>query len=50
LLRQTVTVTPNTDDTLSAWRLGKARIGVQSGSTVLGSQPIDNGSRAEGRA
>lgn len=37
-IQQAVSVTPNTDYTLTAWILGKGTIGAKSGSTVLNSQ------------
>lgn len=37
-IQQAVTVTQNTDYTLTAWILGKGTIGAKSGSTVLNSQ------------
>lgn len=37
-IQQAVTVSPNTDYTLTAWILGKGTIGAKSGSTVLNSQ------------
>jgi hypothetical protein len=37
-IQQAVTVSANTDYTLSAWILGKGTIGAKSGSTVLNSQ------------
>lgn len=37
-IQQAVTVTANTDYTLSAWILGKGTIGAKAGSTVLNSQ------------
>jgi len=37
-IQQAVTVSPNTDYTLTAWILGKGTIGAKSGSTVLNSK------------
>lgn len=46
-IQQTVTVTPNTTYTLSAWQEGKGTLSVKSGSTTLGSKSSDNASFAQ---
>lgn len=40
-VQQTVTVSPNTTYTLSAWQEGKGTLGVKSGSTTLASKSSD---------